>query len=127
MTSSGPFGSIPVSQEIQPPTLDRYQERCERCGALLYDNPDLRPARLCARHLHEARVAAGPSWCSSADIDAGYPEDPPASPDNLAALSPSERLDVLAMFMDEHRRGEHAEPLAIVGCPSCHREGRVMA
>jgi hypothetical protein len=51
-----------------------YPELCAKCGAWLSKDP-LRPARLCPRHLDEARIAADPIACTSADIDAGYPED----------------------------------------------------
>jgi hypothetical protein len=56
---------------------DANAELCAKCGARLYGSPLLRPARLCPRHLEEARLAAGPIACTAADIDAGYPEDPP--------------------------------------------------
>lgn len=61
-------------------SLDRYHERCEKCGTPLFDNPNLRPARLCPTHLEEARVAAGPFVCSTAAIDAGMGEPLPPEP-----------------------------------------------
>jgi hypothetical protein len=53
---------------------DQHPELCARCGARLYDNPLLRPARLCPVHLREAREAMGPIGCSTAVIDEGMGE-----------------------------------------------------
>ena len=62
-------------------------ELCEKCGQRLYDNPALRPARLCPRHLEEARAAMGPVACLSAVIDEGMGEPlPPESKGTLRAF-----------------------------------------
>jgi hypothetical protein len=66
-------------------TKIKQPELCAKCGARLYDDP-LRPARLCPRHLQEAREAAGPFACSSSAIDEGMGEAlPPESKGTLTA------------------------------------------
>jgi hypothetical protein len=56
---------------------DADRELCRVCGTPLYDNPDLRPDRLCPRHLAEARAASPPFACTSADLAARDPDNDP--------------------------------------------------